>query len=531
MKKQPGMKNYYRLILYWSLAFLTGPVTTGQDIIVSEGTTITLSGTSVMIKGILKNNGTIISDGGLTLLSDQDGTSLIDGSGTGVINGEIVMQRWFDRAFGYNYISSPFLSANVSELADDIDLEDPFPALYRYDEFRSTSGWVTYNDPAGTLVPLSGYSANLGFMDHPVTVDLKGVMNNGALSVTLYNHNKTYTEGFNLVGNPYPSPIDWDAGEGWTRTNMDNAVYYFRAGETDPYGGTYAAYMNGLSSDGIVNNIIPSMQGFFVHVSDGAWPVTTTLSVNNKVRVRDLHHSFTKSTGTVEPDLLRLTASFSDDSTLFDPTVIYTDEKATFDFDGQLDALKLYNTDFNVPSFFSFGNDGSRLSINSIPGVVDQCSIRLGLRIEREGDVVFRVAALKGDSFCNILSITDRTTGMTTDITEGRCYRVALTAGDYTDRFWLNLSNTITGVPEMPVAGEWARIYQHSGILKVEINLQEFEDGHLTIYNLSGQPLNQYAVVGPGYHEFTPSVRDGIYLVILGSGKTSMIRKIFLQKR
>mgnify|MGYP001006296309 CR=1 FL=1 len=127
------MKNYYRLILYWSLAFLTGPVTTGQDIIVSEGTTITLSGTSVMIKGILKNNGTIISDGGLTLLSDQDGTSLIDGSGTGVINGEIVMQRWFDRAFGYNYISSPFLSANVSELADDIDLEDPFPALYRYD--------------------------------------------------------------------------------------------------------------------------------------------------------------------------------------------------------------------------------------------------------------------------------------------------------------------------------------------------------------------------------------------------------------
>jgi hypothetical protein len=289
--------------------------------------------------------------------------------------------------------------------------------------------------------------------------------------------------------------------------------------------------MNGLSSDGIVNNIIPSMQGFFVHVSDGAWPVTTTLSVNNKVRVRDLHHSFTKSTGTVEPDLLRLTASFSDDSTLFDPTVIYTDEKATFDFDGQLDALKLYNTDFNVPSFFSFGNDGSRLSINSIPGVVDQCSIRLGLRIEREGDVVFRVAALKGDSFCNILSITDRTTGMTTDITEGRCYRVALTAGDYTDRFWLNLSNTITGVPEMPVAGEWARIYQHSGILKVEINLQEFEDGHLTIYNLSGQPLNQYAVVGPGYHEFTPSVRDGIYLVILGSGKTSMIRKIFLQKR
>jgi hypothetical protein len=531
MMNIPDMKCRNRLSLFMLLVLLTGPVLSAQNIVVSEGTTVTLPGGSLLIKGLLLNNGTINSYGDLTLLSDQDGTSLIDGAGTGMINGEIIMQRWFNQAFGYRYISSPFASSTVSELADDIDLTDPFPTLYRYNEHSPTSGWVNYTDTSGILVPLSGYSANLGFMSDPLTMEIKGIVNDGDMSVTLYNHNKTYTEGFNLVGNPYPSPIDWDAEEGWTRTNIDDAVYYFRASDSDPYGGSYATYMNGLSSDGIVNNIIPSMQGFFVHVSDGAWPVTATLSVDNRARVRDMDHAFTKSGTAGEAGLLRLTACFSDDSSLFDPMVIYTDEKATFDFDGQLDALKLYNTDYNVPSFFSFGNDGSRLSINSIPGVVEQCSIRLGLRIEREGDIVFRIAALKGDDFCNIVSITDRTTGVTTDIAEGRCYRVALAAGDYTDRFWLNLSNTVTGVPEIPVAGEWARIYQNNGILKVEISLQDFKDGDLIIYNISGQPLYKYAVDGPGYHEFIPSVRDGIYLVRLGSGNNSMTRKIFLEKR
>ena len=44
-------------------------------------------------------------------------------------------------------------------------------------------------------------------------------------------------------------------------------------------------YVNGISSDGTASNIIPSMQGFLVHVSDGAYPVTGTLGVNNNVRI------------------------------------------------------------------------------------------------------------------------------------------------------------------------------------------------------------------------------------------------------
>ena len=103
---------------------------------------------------------------------------------------------------------------------------------------------------------------------------MTGVVNNGNFSVTLYNHDNLYTKGFNLVGNPYPSPIDWNAA-GWTKTNIDNALYFFKASTTDQYGGTYSSWIGGISNDGSANmNIIPSMQGFFIHVTDGAFPVT-----------------------------------------------------------------------------------------------------------------------------------------------------------------------------------------------------------------------------------------------------------------
>ena len=142
---------------------------------------------------------------------------------------------------------------------------------------------------------MQGYSANFGSLSVADTVTLNGIVNNGPLSVTLYNHNNTYTKGYNLVGNPYPSPINWDAGAGWTKTNIDNALYYFQASTTDQYGGTYSTYINGVSSDGKATAVIPSMQGFFIHVTDGSYPVTGTLSMNNSVRITDLTHAFLKS--------------------------------------------------------------------------------------------------------------------------------------------------------------------------------------------------------------------------------------------
>ena len=281
----------------------------------------------------------------------------------------------------------------------------------------ASSGWVSYTTTTNLLNPMQGYAANFGSAATAETVDIAGVVNNGSLSITLYNHNQPYTLGFNLVGNPYPSPINWDAASGWTKTNIDNALYYFQAGTTDQYTGTYSTYINGISSDGLATNIIPSMQGFFVHVSNGSYPVTGTLGITNSVRINDLTHALLKSMRTDTLPLLRITAGFADNGTQSDPAVIYFDSSATQLFDKNLDALKLMNTDVLVPNLYAMTSDSNRLSISAIPFPVDSIKrIPLGINTAKDGWVTFKASAIEQMPTKRYIYLVDSVAGINQDL-------------------------------------------------------------------------------------------------------------------
>jgi hypothetical protein len=290
--------------------------------------------------------------------------------------------------------------------------------------------------------------------------------------------------------------------------------------------------MNGISSDGFATNIIPSMQGFFVHVSDGTWPVTGTLAMNNDVRLTDQTHPFFKSEAQSEKPYLRLVAGYSDDSTSYDPLVIYFDEKATYNFDGQLDALKLFNTDRKVTNFYSFGDDGYRLSINALPMTEENlCTVRLGIKTERAGETIFKIANLEGDLYYKTIYLSDIITGTNQDLLSGKQYKVNLIADHYQDRFFLNLSNSITDIPDQTSIEDWIKIYSVHGILKAEIKLPSCEDGTLKISNLLGQALFIYKIYEPGYYEFYPLMKTGFYIATFNSGNIKISKKIFMQSQ
>ncbi len=503
-----------------------------MNLIVNNSSGVSLTGV-LNISGVLTvTAGTIVSDGHLTLLSTPAQTALIDGSGSGEVTGNVTMQRYLSSGFGYKYISSPFSNATINELGDDMDLTYWFPSLYRYDESRTTSGWVDYTNPDGLMSPLHGYAANFGESSEAKTFDITGVVNNGDLSITFYNHDNLYTKGFNLTGNPYPSPIDWDSPSGWTRINIDDAIYYFKASTTDSYGGTYSTYMDGISSDGVATSIIPSMQGFFIHVANGTYPVTGTLGMTNEVRITDHDHPFIKSDSKSEKSFLRLEAGYSNDLLSFDPLVIYFDIKATNNFDGQLDALKLYNTDYSVTNFYSFGEDGKRLSINALPlNNEELCTVRLGIKTEFDGEVIFKIRDIVGDFLYKEITISDVVMETKQDLLDNKIYKVFLPAGHYQDRFILNLSNTPTGISDPTDQAEHVIIYSYDGILKTKINLPWFRDGMLTIFNLSGQALYKYKINSPGEYEFIPALRDGLYIISLISGSRKVSKKVVFQNR
>ncbi len=487
----------------------------------SSNTTISTSGHT--IRSILQCNDTLNAGGNLTLLSTSAQTALVDGAGTGQVLGNVTMQRYIDSAFGYRYISSPFQAATLTQLSGLINFSATFPNFYSYNENVNYNGWVKDTVLTDTLHPCHGYAANYGTSTSSVTMSLTGAVNNGSLSRTLYNHNQTYTQGFNLVGNPYPSPIDWTASSGWTKTNIDNAVYFFKHGDTNRYYGRYSSYIAGVSSDGIASNIIPGMQGFFVHVSNGSFPVTGTLGFSNAVRTTNLNPHYFKQTASGDKQLIRLDAGFADNGNNTDPTVIYFDDNASADFDHKLDALKLMNTDAGIPNLYSQSTDEKTYSIQALKTLSDSSIIPLGLKTDHDGLVKFNLRNVENIAPGMHIWFYDAKTGIVQDLRTEPQYQVQLTSGQYERRFYIELTSGIfVNIPG--VNGE-LNAYSAGGNLYVYTT---DDNADLVVTDVSGRVIVRQALVGSGYHEVQLHPASGVYIATLYSKTGKQSKKVFI---
>ena len=497
-----------------------------KNLTVNNAAGVTLGGPLNVTGALLVQSGELASDGHLILASDATRTALIDGSGTGNVTGLVTMQRYLPSRFGYRYFSSPFSASTVSEFADDMDLASSFPMFYRYDESRTSSGWVSYTTGTAPLNQMEGYAVNFGSLSDPYTVDATGEVTNGNVTVTLYNNNNTYTKGFNLVGNPYPSPVNWNA-PGWTKNNIDNAIYFFSASTTDEYGGTYSSYVNGISSDGVADSIIPSMQGFFVHVSDGSWPVTGTLAATNSVRINDQNQFFFKSAETTDRFLIRLNAAFADDELSSDPMVVYFDDQAEPGFDKDMDALKLFNTDMMVTNLFALLSGGQKLSVNALPLQTDSVVyVPLGLRTYRDGEIVFALRDLENLPDNLRIMFRDAATGANADLSSSGPYRVNLPAGDYENRFALAFLKSTTWTEMLPEEDGLFSAYCYGDQLRATVGRVSGSEGTITVYDLGGRLVFARKVFEPGRYNMDISLKKGIYLVNYISGSLSATVKL-----
>ena len=181
------------------------------------------------------------------------------------------------------------------------------------------------------------------------TYNFAGAMNNGSFTATtsFTSGAAANNRGKNLVPNPYPSSIDWNAASGWTKIYIYDAVYVWNTAN-------YASYVNGVETLGGSRYIAPG-QAFFVY----AVVPSPVLTMDNNVRVHN-SVSFLKNNETIA-DLLRIHA---DAGTSSDEIVVRFADGATTGFDGEWDAYKMIGGE-DAPQMSSVTADNINLAINA----------------------------------------------------------------------------------------------------------------------------------------------------------------------
>lgn len=502
----------------------------------------------IEITGTLKvETGNFNTGNALTLISNATQTALIDGSGNGQVFGLVKMQRYLDKAFGYKYFSSPFQNSVIDDFAPFMDFADPttsFPHFYSYNENRSinindtlrdATGWEVH---AGNLNIAEGYALNFGTSTAAQTIELIGEVNNGVIPIrSLENNHREYTRGFHLVGNPYPSPIDWNASQGWSRTKIDAGIYFFTASDNNQYTGTYTAFVNDISTedplvDGRSSNIIPSMQGFFIKVSDSDSEdlVTGTFGMDNSVRINDFNQEFFRaSEGALKP-LIRLNAGFTAE-TKTDALVIYFSPYATPNFEKEMDAHKLMNTDPAVPSFYNITENKKILAINAIPYPESRSykKIPLGIKTNKTGEMKIDLASVENlNSNFNIYLI-DHEKSIGQNLRNNPEYTFSIKKGTHNSRFELMFSEEEVTSPAIAFNEPFDVVVEDESVV-VSLNLEEKETGILRASTVTGQIIQTKEAGGKDRVIFDGITSNGVYIINLQVGEAQYAKKVLIKK-
>ena len=567
----------------WVGGSLPGP---GNNVIIAhnvnlnqDATIITLTinnGVTLTINpGIaLQATGNTAINGNLIVSSSLAGTAAFIDNGTITGSGSSTIQRYINSHPGeaspinyscevctnpptlrgvYHFISCPVAGATLSQLQSSgcflnswqkIDPGQPtcsynsvgltglyvngtscdvVSTIWEYNESHSTSyqDMNCWQAPTGSGEAMSPLKTFLLLSTPGSVLNYTGTPTTGSKSYPLTS---TSGNGFNLIGNPYPSPIDWDAPTGWTKNSVDDALYFCYS-RGNGYSAQYYSYINGFSNpNGTCSGIIPIGQGVFVHT-----PSSTSITVNNNARTITpgaMNWEFFKS-GKEKSNypVVRLRA-FNNNSNNYDETTLYAYTGANVDFDPKLDALKLFNS-YPMPNIYC-KTLKDNLSIYALPAFSEEYSVQLGYKVSLNGKYTIYASEIANISDNIHVFLKDILLNNVQDLTINPVYKFDQNVKDADNRFIIYYSS-VTNVNNI-LSDKNIKIYTNDNFLNIMVNSPKDIIANISVCDMLGREMvSRNSVNLNSLFSMQLNIPAACYIVKVQTSSSILTKKVIIQ--
>lgn len=384
-------------------------------------------------------------------------------------------------------------------------------------------GWVW--QPSGSLAVPRGYDVYFDGSD--VLVDYTGTgneLNTGSYSIAITNTNSTPTEvaahkGWNLVANPYPSPVDWQSGSGWNKSNINDAKYIW-----DGTNDIYTIWIGGGSPIGINGGTqyIPSNQGFWVQaVSNGNFGIGNATRTGFITGTPDYY----KDKEVFDYPLLSLIVK---DEFHSDEAVIRFIDGNSEKFDLNYDASKLFSMDPDVPQI-SLVHGIEVMALNTFSEIKDNLEQQMNFKCAKSGFYTIEISDRTNLSNDVSVYLKDKLENKMINLSEVKQYRFYHDPFNTEERFTIYFNPTSDIINNLNPENYFSVYANKDKVYLVKNSVKDIT-GEVYVYDLNGRQIFFKPLTNNDIDSFTINGPSGYYVVQVRTTETVNNSKVFILK-
>ena len=498
----------------------SGSVPTGTtNVGIATGTTITASGditvnnltldasSALTVAGNINNSGDVLLKAGSSLIATDSSPFNF------TYNRTIATSNWY-------VISSPTLNQNIDEFVASSDLASGTGSNLAFGTYDTTANtWAYYqsgasansdvfNSATGYIMKLSGGSGD---------IDFSGTMpTNDSFAIPL----STTGNGFNLIGNPYPSfmnSADVLSNSTSTAAIETQTIWVWDQSANGGVGG----YEVKVTGD---NFKVAPGQGFFVQAdSDGG-----DVLISEAEQSHEATDTFAKNENTRPEVHLSMT-----DGSLVSDTKMYYIDGTTTEFDNGYDGPLFTAADnsFAVYTQLVTGNKGIDYDLQSLPSSgYESMIIPVGVNAVSGTEITFSARSINIPDGLSVI-LENRITGTYTELNqEIDTYTVTLNEDNSgIGQFYIH-TNTMSTLSTGGFIFENVSMYKTTA-RNIRITGLPEGKGSLKMYSILGQEVFRTSFEGARVNDIQlpSSLKSGIFIVKLETETGSFTKKVILE--